>query len=371
MEYQTFRGSDVQEALTAVRQALGADAMIESTRHVTNGQNGAFGRSFVEVVAAPSAAGISHRPAPRRTASASRASGAAAVRPTVGGTGRNRSNPALMERELMALRNLVDELSAGRPPRDRARALLHSAGFEGELAKRLGSGATKAARSGNEALKGWLRERVRERLLVEPNLVQRPYRQVISCVGPTGVGKTTTLAKLAARAKLDLQRSVSVISLDTFRVGAVEQWKRYADLIGVPFHVAEDATTFKRLVLSQSSDLIFVDTAGKSTRNDTAALRLGQFFSELTEIRTEVLLTLPAWIRPRDAERIVDSYQNPELTGLVITKLDEAEQLGGSMHAALAGRLPITYLCDGARVPEDIHDAAEDAVLDAIFPEQN
>jgi flagellar biosynthesis protein FlhF len=344
--------------------------MIESTRHVTNGQNGAFGRSFVEVVAAPSAPGLSQRPTTRATRSPSRDAEAIASRPVVGGLGRARSNPATMERELVALRGLVDELSAGRVPRERARALLYSVGFEGELAKKLGTGATQAARGGREALRVWLRERVRERLLIEPNLIQRPYRQVISCVGPTGVGKTTTLAKLAARAKLDLQKSVSVISLDTFRVGAVEQWKRYAELIGVAFHIAEDATTFRRLVMAQSSDLILVDTAGKSTRNDNASLRLGQCFSELREIRTEVLLTLPAWIRPRDAERIVDSYQNPQLTGLIITKLDEAEQLGGSMHAALAGRLPITYLCDGARVPEDIHDAAEDAVLDAIFPEQ-
>jgi flagellar biosynthesis protein FlhF len=79
---------------------------------------------------------------------------------------------------------------------------------------------------------------------------------------------------------------------------------------------------------------------------------------------------LPAWLSARDAERAVEQYATPAATGVVITKLDETDQVGGVMHAPLGRALPITYLCDGARVPEDIHDAAIDRVLDAIFPEQ-
>jgi len=83
-----------------------------------------------------------------------------------------------------------------------------------------------------------------------------------------------------------------------------------------------------------------------------------------------VLLVLPAWLRARDAQRVVESYAAPAITGVVITKLDETDQLGGVLHAPLSAELPITYLCNGARVPEDIHDAVIERCLDAIFPEQ-
>jgi flagellar biosynthesis protein FlhF len=89
----------------------------------------------------------------------------------------------------------------------------------------------------------------------------------------------------------------------------------------------------------------------------------------LRDMPSEVPFVLPAW-RARGAERVVASYAAPKLTGAVITKLDETGQVGRVMRARLGSDLPLTYLCDGARVPEDIHDAAVDKSLDAIFPEQ-
>ncbi len=362
MQYQTFRGSDVHEALLAVREALGSDALIESTRQVTNGRDGALGSSFVEVVAAPS-------PAP---SAASQPGGVGTLARPVKRADmpfKSKADLASMQRELVALRNMVDELSAAQPPKERVRAMLYAAGFEGELAKKIAAGSQKVARAGREPLRRWLRDQVGQRLKVEPRIIQRPYRQVVACVGPTGVGKTTTLAKLAAIAKLDFGRSVSVITLDTFRVGAVEQWRRYAELLGVGFSVAQDATSFKRLVDTQASDLVLVDTAGTSTHDHAANAQLTEALRLLKNGRHEVLLTLPAWIRARDAERIALSYNGIELTGLIMTKVDEAEQFAGCLHAAIVANLPVTYLCDGARVPEDIHDAALDAILDSLFPE--
>lgn len=361
MQYQTFRGSDVHEALLAVREALGADALIESTRQVSNGRDGALGSSFVEVVAAAS-------PGPGSVSSGANASLARPAKKLEAGA-RPKADLAAMQRELMALRNMVDELSAAQAPKERVRAMLHAAGFEGELAKRLAAGSAKVARAGREPLRKWLREQVAQRLKVEPRIIQRPYRQVVACVGPTGVGKTTTLAKLAAIAKLDFGRSVSVVTLDTFRVGAVEQWRRYAELLGVGFSVAQDATSFKRLVDTQSSDLVLVDTAGTSTHDHAANAQLAEALGLLKNGRHEILLTLPAWIRARDAERVALSYNGIGLTGMIMTKVDEAEQFAGCLHAAIVGNLPVAYLCDGARVPEDIHDAALDAILDSLFPE--
>lgn len=374
MQYQTFRGADVQEALFNVREALGADALIESTRHV---QAGVKGRLMVEIVAAPSLAPA----APNREASGARSAAAIArasrlaERARAQQAARARAQAPSEElgetalgREIAQLRLMLDELSQGRPPRDRTRALLHAAGFEGSLARTLGSGTARGMKGNGRELRHWLRERVGEKLSCRSGLVEAPGRRVIACVGPSGVGKTTTLAKLAARATFSCKRRVRVITLDNFRVGAVEQWRRYAELIGFPFDVTPNAGAFHRVVHNNSDELLLVDTAGRGAGDQKTSLPA--CLKGLRNLESEVLLVLPAWLRARDAERALQQYSETSPTGIVITKLDETDQVGGVMHAPLGSHLPLTYLCDGARVPEDIHDAAIDRVLDAIFPEQ-
>lgn len=381
MEYQTFRGSNVVEALTHVRQAFGANALIESTRHVSTGRAGSLSGSFVEIVAAPSEPPSAIRkPRVARRRSQSPAVEQDPLQAALGvALGRSAlTSPVLVQpqlrdtevgRELAQLRLMLDEMSQGRPPKDRTRALLAAAGFEGALARQLGTGATRAARAGSRELRQWLRERVGSRLLCRSGLLESPGRRLIACVGPTGVGKTTTLAKLAAQARLESGRTVRVISLDTFRVGAVEQWARYAELIGFPFDVANNAGAFHRIVHGNEEEIILVDTAGLSKGEENTLL--GSCIGGLRDIASDVLLVLPAWLRARDAERALLSYAVPAATGVVVTKLDETDQVGGVMHAPLGSQLPLAYLCDGARVPEDIHDAQLDEVLDAIFPEQS
>jgi flagellar biosynthesis protein FlhF len=366
VDYQTFRGSDVKEALSAVREALGSDALIGSTRRVTNGRAGALGHTYVEVTAAPGRPFGGGAPAAEDGSSdrPQRARERFSTRPLT------RASQDTLEREIAQLRALVDELSHGRSPREKAQAMLNGAGIEGTLAKDLGAGSLRAARAGRGALRTWLRNRLADRVLVMPKLLERPHRQILACVGPTGVGKTTTLAKLAARAALDLGRSVHVVSLDTFRVGAVEQWHRYAELIGIPFDVARDADQFADIVGRSRADLILVDTAGRTLEDDTPTRRLAECLDRAPDIHREVLLVLPAWFRATDAERVAAGYSSPKPTALVLTKLDETKEIGGVLHAALPGPTPIAYLCNGPRVPEDIRDAAVDAVVDAVLPRE-
>ena len=370
MEYQTFRGSDVREALSAVRDALGSDALIGSTRRVTNGREGAFGHSYIEIMAAPGRSGAIHA----READESQASrGARPSRdrfPRAAAPRAQQVQQENLEQEIRQLKALVDELSHGRSPREKAQAMLNGAGIEGTLAKDLAQGSTRAARAGRDALRTWLRNRLADRILVQPRLLERDYPQLIACVGPTGVGKTTTLAKLAARAALDLGRAVHVVSLDTFRVGAVEQWKRYAELIGVPFDVARDANEFAQIMARSDADLFLVDTAGRTAEDDTPTRRLVECLAQAIHIRQEILLVLPAWLRASDAERLSTGYSDPKPTALVVTKLDETNEIGGVLHAALPGSTPVAYLCDGPRVPEDIRDAAVGTVVDAVLPRE-
>ena len=376
MQFETFRGRNVEEALAAVKAALGPDAFIESTRHVSNGEKGWLGKSFVEVMAAPSDRAPSNRASPfTRQASERRATATAAARtresekgPAPAAAQRGTRAELTLGRELRLIRSMLEELSMVRKPRDRAGSLLQAAGIEGALAASLTAQSARVSKADSTALIAFLRKKLKERIEVAESPIERPGRRIIACVGPTGVGKTTSLAKLAARASLELGRSVSVITLDTFRVGAVEQMRRFVELIGVPFDVARDRNAFGQAVAQRRADLTLVDTAGVSTADNGSMQRLADCLSVVTDRPIDILLVVQAAIRARDAERLRGVYRAPAPTGLVITKLDETDQAGGALHAALDHLLPVNYLCDGPRVPEDLHDASAEMLLDAVLP---
>jgi flagellar biosynthesis protein FlhF len=372
VQYQNFRGADLKEALSAVKATLGPNALIEGTRQISNGRGGGLGHSYVEVTAAPPA-GLKWPYATREAAAVEAPLRRREPRGQQFGRGAKPTpslarDPSEIERELGMLRQMLNELNESRPPKERALTELHSAGIEGALARELSNGAAKVARRGRDALRSWLSGRIKERLLVTPSMLTDSIPRVIACVGPTGVGKTTTLAKLAARARLDHGRSVGVISLDTFRVGAVEQWQRYATLMGIPFQIASDRTSFQRAMADMPTDLVLVDTAGRSVHG--TAWPLSGCLREINDRKVNVMLVLPAWLRANDVTRVLEMYDDPLPTDIVVTKLDETYQVGGILHAALPNQLPFAYLCNGPRVPEDILDASVDGVLDAVFPSE-
>jgi flagellar biosynthesis protein FlhF len=389
VQYQTFRGADLKEALTRVKAAFGTDAVIESTRHVSNGKGGNLGRTFVEVTAggpsaepgrwpfSPDLARTDAAPAPTRSEPKNA---------RAGGTKAARQEPHLdlikgavlqprilstsaseVDRELRNLRAMLEELSSTRKPKERALAMLHEAGFEGLLARELSNGSQRAARQGNAALREWVLARIGARLRVVSGIITRPKRQLIACVGPSGAGKTTTLAKMAARARLDHSRSVGIISLDTYRVGAVEQWQRYAQLLGIPFSVARGVEDFELAVSTSTCDLVLVDTSGRGMADKGTSWPLVQCLPLVTRHELQVLIVLPAWLRARDAEQVVHTYADTRPTGAVVTKTDETMQHGGVVQAALSSDLPLAYICNGPRVPEDIRDASAEIILKGLL----
>ncbi len=389
MQFETFRGRNVQEALAAVRAALGPDALIESTRHVSNGGQGWLGRSFVEVLAAP----VEHLPKSSAQASAVRTGLAAPAKvsalaldrgrpepprssprsspqePLLAALAQNRGQPTSLpavDQELRVIRAMIEELSLSRKPRDRALAMLQAAGIEGTLARELSKGLARVAREPG-ALERLVRHRLAERLRVLPSPIEQLGPRIIACVGPTGAGKTTTLAKLAARAQLDLGRSVSVVTLDTFRVGAVEQMRRWVELIGVPFDVARDRSTFVQAMASRKTDLVFVDTAGSASTDHASMRRMAECLQAVPDRSLDVLLVVPASVRVRDAQRLRETYRDPAPAGMVITKIDETDQIGGAIHGAIDPQLPVAYVCDGPRVPEDLHEATVETIVEAAL----
>lgn len=373
MQYQTFRGTDVTEALDAVRSALGPNAVIESTRQVSNGRRGGLGQGFVEVTASGTEGGRARWPfaaasvsrdavrTPRRVERAAPRAPRSSLRFD------STMTPNDIEQELRTLRAMFEQLSATRPPRERALAMLQAAGLEGNLARSLATGASRASRRGRDALRNWLLERVRSAITTQPCLLKSDSPRLIAAVGPTGAGKTTTLAKLAAKARLDFNVRVGVISLDTFRVGAVEQWQRYASLMGLPFGVARNTEEFERALSSQRTDLVLVDTPGRHTHDTPESWPLEACLGNAQGYDVNVLVVLPAWLHAQDAERVCEAYACASPTGVVLTKVDESERLGGVLQASISSEIPVTYVCNGPRVPEDIGDAHPDLLIDSLF----
>jgi len=180
---------------------------------------------------------------------------------------------------------------------------------------------------------------------------------IVALIGPTGVGKTTTIAKLAARFALRHgRRHVALVTMDHYRIGAHDQLRTYGKLIGVPVHIAGDEDEL-RVILNQMNDrkLILIDTAGTSQR----AMRLSEQFAMLdmdgAAIKRYLVLSAASQMTVNDEVVSTFSSINPEKC--ILTKIDEATSLGGVLSVLIKHRLPVSYMGDGQRVPDDFHPA--------------
>ena len=180
---------------------------------------------------------------------------------------------------------------------------------------------------------------------------------VVALVGSTGVGKTTTVAKLAARFALRHgQRSVALITTDCYRIGAHEQLITYGRILGVPVQVASTHEELQNALRSLSDKrLVLIDTAGMSQRD----LRLTEQFTTLLDsgFPLQTYLVLSATTQAGVLEETLQRFGKIALSGCILTKLDEAASLGGVLSTVAKHRMPLAYVGDGQRVPEDLHPA--------------
>lgn len=186
---------------------------------------------------------------------------------------------------------------------------------------------------------------------------------IVALVGPTGVGKTTTVAKLAARyAMRHGSRQVALITIDNYRVGAYEQLRTYGRILDVPVKTA-DSRDGLRKVLNDLSDrrLILIDTTGMG-QHDSGLLRQAEILDR-EHMSKKTLLLLSATTRLSGLEDVADAFGAFRPDGCILTKLDEATCLGGAISAAISRALPIACYSDGQRVPEDLHPARAGSLI--------
>jgi len=180
--------------------------------------------------------------------------------------------------------------------------------------------------------------------------------RIIAFVGPTGVGKTTTIAKLATQAKLIDGKEVAIISADTFRIAAVEQLKTFANIAEIPFEVVYSTDEIKNAVAKFSRmDLIFIDTTGRSQRDKKNLKEIGNMLSSVEP--GEVHLVLSVTTKYKDILDILEKFKTLFINRIIFTKLDETTSLGLILNVAEKVRKPISYITFGQNVPEDIEKA--------------
>jgi len=177
-------------------------------------------------------------------------------------------------------------------------------------------------------------------------------------IGPTGVGKTTTLAKLAARHSLNQDEKVGLVTIDHYRIGAVDQLCAYAEIMDLPLEVVmSPQDLFKVMMRLENCDRILIDTAGRSTGNNEQLSDLASYIEMLKP--ADIYLVLSATTRSQDLQFITERFKKLSYNRLVITKLDETSSYGAIMNSSYYTKMPLVYLTDGQQVPEDLKLAAE------------
>lgn len=179
--------------------------------------------------------------------------------------------------------------------------------------------------------------------------------KVIFFIGPTGVGKTTTIAKLASKFKLERKCKLAIVTADTYRIAAVEQIRTYANILSVPIEVVYNSGEIKEAIEKYKDyDLVFVDTAGRSHKNDEQREDVEKLLEAVQEYEPEVYLVVSATTKYKDLVRITQTYSDILNYRLLFTKIDETAAIGNILNIRMLTKEPLSYTTFGQNVPDDI-----------------
>lgn len=195
------------------------------------------------------------------------------------------------------------------------------------------------------------------------------YGKVV-LVGPTGVGKTTTIAKLAGRLALIDKKKVGLITIDTYRIGAVDQLRTYAEIMNIPFKVVITLKEMESAVDDlKDCDIILIDTTGRSSKNTMQISELRAFTQKIVPDCT--MLVISGTTKNRDIDTILNGYSELNYEKLIITKLDETSTYGSIYNISKKSSKPIAYITTGQNVPDDIKSPSFEEIEKLILGEDN
>lgn len=369
MKVKRYIANDMQEAMQKIKFELGSDAVILHSRKIKKGGFwGFFSKALIEVVAA-----IDEEPkkSPDYT---------------------ERTNHLVAtkkDQDLDALKNQVDaikDLLHTLMDKVNQKSVSDEKNFENPLYR------TLIENDVNKSVVDKLMEIVSRQISMTENNVPAarnalkvivkdmlgvPYtiksdsdmQKIIFFVGPTGVGKTTTLAKLAARLALVENKKVGFITADTYRIAAVDQLRTYSEILGIPLEVIYEADEMQTAIRKfKDKELILVDTAGRSHKNENLETDLSELLQKVE--KPEIFLVISLTTGYKDIVSILESYQFLGDFKLLFTKLDETNTVGNILNLRVGANKPLSYITNGQSVPDDIDVADVEAIADAILGER-
>jgi len=396
MNLQTFRAATMADALSQVKREMGLDAIILHTRTIQQRfWLGLRRKELVEITAGRGVRGGERHP--RRAAVSSDGNGPyanaqprpapeAATRPSLASATRApavnmlENSRALMQssvvegivmkdltREVGSLKTLLNDLL--RDQRHRAAPSIPEELFDhyshlianevddhvaADIIKTVHKNCRQEHLSNAEFVREKIVEQLEKLIPVAGPLVKKSRSpHVVALIGPTGVGKTTTIAKLAANLKLREKHRVGLITLDTYRIGAVDQLKKYADILGAPFRVVGSAEDMRTAISGMSDcDFVLIDTAGRSP---TDTMKLNELKGFLTAAEPdEVHLVLSSTASQSCAESTITNFSQVRVDKVIFTKIDEAPHVGGVLNVVRKLNKSLSYITTGQDVPDDI-----------------
>lgn len=379
MQIKRFQAKDMTAALRLIKAELGPEAVILSARSIRKGSGilGSFKPAGVEVTAATDTyiqKSSGPFPEPRKTACAVHRVRGASVH-QVGRRKRSDSSTKTLKRGVRAESAYTDAISDDRIDEKKILVALYqqlvSQDVDPDIANDICESIKIIPDAGRRLAQGELRSLLAGLLehmgvSAEPINLYHNKPQAIAFVGPTGVGKTTTIAKLAAHFALDQCKEVALISFDDLRIAAIDQIKACADIIGVRLEVAASSSDLKRhMKRFKQKDLILIDTPGLNPKNEDHIQELQDYFNKLNMIETQLVLS--ATTKEKDLLDIVGHFEALGTQRLIFTKLDETNTVGNLLNVLIRTTLPFSYVADGQQIPNAIQDASIEKLVALLF----
>lgn len=361
--------NNMNEAMTRIRYELGKDAVIISQRKMRKpGLSGFFSKKVIEVTAAVENAKKNEEASVQESIDAIRrimdAESALSNNNEVA-YDRSKSKVTKEEKqdnevivrsqadlfkEMAEMKNMLNDMmkySSSSAPKDKLQILLERNDLNEKVIKRI----LAAIKDMDEELGEKEKAKIALEKIIQiskPNMMGK-----VVLVGPTGVGKTTTIAKLAGRLALIEKKKVGLITIDTYRIGAVEQLRTYADIMNLSFKVVLTAKEMEAAIESMSDcDVILIDTTGRSSKNAMQISELRTFVEKANT--SNINLVISCTTKNNDINAIVEGFKDLNYNNVIITKLDETSTYGSIMNILECAQKPLSFITTGQNVPDDI-----------------